>query len=48
MLQLCHGMLEIIHVPLIEKCGICRAFANSAYKSYGFVSDKILWHHDND
>ena len=40
MLLLCHEMLEIIHVALIEKCGVCRAFTYSAYKSYGFISDK--------
>lgn len=40
MLLLCHEMLEIIYVALIEKCGICRAFTYSAYKSYGFISDK--------
>jgi len=33
-------MLEIIHVALIEKCGVCSAFTYSAYKSYDFVSDK--------
>lgn len=36
----CHEMLEIIHVALIEKCGVCSAFTYPAYKSYGFVSDK--------
>lgn len=41
-------MLEMIYVALIKKYGVCSAFTYSAYKSYGFVSDKKLWHHDND